>query len=116
MKLNLDPMPGLRAAAEVQINCYFNRIAADNVHRDAAHAAKRTEAREIATGAVASAEFQAEADLRGLSAAEMAALILSKPNAAAARELHRQKVMARIATITTPAYLAALLANVNLAL
>lgn len=99
----LDPMPALRLAKAEAVNRNFNTWALENTQRDQAHAAKRTEAREVTAGAVASAEFQAEADLRSITALELATLILSKSNAAAARELHRQTIMVRIDAAATPA-------------
>lgn len=100
MKLNLDPMPALRTNAVALANQWFNDKA--QPHVDAAHAAKRAVA---SVGAPYPDWFTAEAALRGITADALAALVTSKPDNAAARELHRQKVMMAIAACTTPAEL-----------
>jgi hypothetical protein len=100
MKLNLDPMPALRAVAVTNINAQFNVQA--QPHVDAAHARKR----EIAiAGAPFPAEFSAEAELRGITDTAFAELILSKSANLDARELERQKKLAAIDTAKTPAEL-----------
>jgi hypothetical protein len=101
----LDPMPALRQAKADAVNRSFNMMASDNLHRDQAHAHKRAEAAAVTAGAGPSVEFQAEAELRGIAAVELAALIAAKPNTAAQRELRRQMIMAVIAAAKTPAEL-----------
>lgn len=111
MKLTLDVMPALRRARVEAVNRSFNAIAAEQLHRDQAHAAKRAEASAIVAGVasadpfgpVASDEFAAEAALRNIAVIELAQLVLSKPNEAAQRELRRQQIMARIEAAATPA-------------
>lgn len=103
-----DPMPGLRDKQIEDVNRHFNSLAASNLHRDLAHAHKRAEAAAVVAGTIASAEFQAEADLRGITAAELAEQITAKPNGAAQRELQRQQMLARIAAAQTPDDLAAI--------
>ena len=116
MKLSIDPMPALRDHAAYKMNQYFNTLASDNLHRDQAHANKRAQAAAVAAGEMPSAEFQAEAELRCISAAELAQEILLKPNDMAQRELNRQKLMLRIAKITLPSELAELTSNINRAI
>lgn len=97
MRLSVDPMPALRAARKVVINAAFNNAAAHGVHLDQAHAQKREWAK------VEDARLLPEAELRGISVAELSTLILSKPDALAERELRRQSLMARIEAALTPA-------------
>ena len=96
-----DPMPALREARKAAVNENFSKIAATNLQRDMAHAAKRIEAQAIVGGAVASAEFAAEAELRGITPLELANVVLSKPNEAAQRELRRQQIHALIEAAKT---------------
>lgn len=102
MKLTASPMDALRAAAVTKVNERYNAIAAQNVHRDAAHAAKRTVAAAVLAGATAPAEFVSESTLRGVTAAALAADIASRPNEIAQRELARQTELLAIAAATTP--------------
>lgn len=112
MKLILnDPMPALRLARAEAVNRNFNAIAMENLHRDHAHAEKRAAAMAIVAGAAPGADFQAEADLRCISALDLARLISDKPNNAAARELHRQTVMMKIANASTPGDLETILSQ-----
>ena len=92
-----SPEVALRAKVAEDVNEAYNRLTSNNIHRDLAHAQKRLEASNIASGGEASKEFQVEADLMGISALELAAMILSKPNEAAARELERRKLLIKIA-------------------
>ena len=112
MKLTIDPMPVLRDHAAYRVNQHFNVLASDNLHREQAHAHKRGEAAAIIAGAAPSAEFQAEAELRGITAAELAMLVLAKPNDAAQRELRRQRLLRRIAAIARPAELELLVSDI----
>lgn len=98
-RLNLDPMPALKAAATKAVNEHFNALATANMHRGIAHADKRKAAD---AGEPYPDWFTAEADLRGLSAPEFAALILSKPDATGQRELQRQTHLLRIDAATVP--------------
>jgi hypothetical protein len=100
MKLNLDPMPALRAVAIAKINAQFNTQA--QPHVDAAHDAKRKAA---AAGAPYPDWFTAEAALRGITPEALATLIASKPDNVGARELARQQTLAAIAAATSPAEL-----------
>jgi hypothetical protein len=103
VKLNLDPMPALRAVAVAKINATFNTQA--QPHVDAAHDAKRKAA---ASGAPYPDWFTAEAALRGITPEALAALIASKPDNVGARELSRQQALAAIAAAKTPADLDAI--------
>jgi hypothetical protein len=95
-------LPAMRSAASVRIDAHFNRLAGENLHRDAAHAAKRVVAAGVLSGGHATVEFKAEARLRQITLREFAALIASKPDQPAARELERQKLMRRLGEATTP--------------
>ena len=103
MKLNLDPMPALRAVAVTKINATFNTLAAP--HIDAAHAEKRKAA---AAGAPYPDWFTAEATLRGITPEALAVLIADKPDNIGERELARQQALAAIAAATSPAELDAI--------
>ncbi len=103
MKIVFSPMPSLRAEAIRKVNERYNALAATNIHRDAAHAWKRTIAPAVIAGDEAPDEFAAEAAMLGMSVVDFAALIASKPNDAAQRELNRQREMRAIAAATTPA-------------
>jgi hypothetical protein len=102
VRISSNPMPFLRAAAVVKVNEQFNCQATQNIHRDAAHSHKRTVAAAVLAGAEPTAEFIAEATLRDVSAAALAADIASRPNLAAARELERQRLLLAIEAATTP--------------
>lgn len=98
MRLNLDPMPAIKAAAVKTINEHFSAVSL----RDMAHKWKRDTAASVLAGEVAPDEFAAEAELRGMSVSDFAALVASKPDALAARELARQTALLRIDACRTP--------------
>lgn len=102
MRIVADPMPALRAAAVAKVNERYNYLATQEIHRDAAHAWKRSTAASVLAGDKAPAEFAAEADMLGLSPVAFAELISIKPNAAAQRELDRQTELRAIAAATHP--------------
>jgi hypothetical protein len=95
-------MPVRRAAAVEKINEHFNALATKEVHRDQAHAAKRTAAATLLAGGAAPAWFTAEAEMRGVSTIAFAIDVAGKPDNAAERELKRQQLMLAIAAATTP--------------
>lgn len=97
MKLTIDPMPALRAARKVQVNAAFDQMA--QAHVSQAHAQKRLLA------ATQDERLKPEADMRGITVAELSAIILAKPDDFAERELHRQKIMMAIEGAKTPAEL-----------
>jgi len=100
----IDPMPALRDAAKARVDRSFNTEAAAMAHQDAAYAAKRELAVRALTGDV-SELMAVEADLRGVSVADLASDILTKPDTVAAREMRRQAVLAAIRNAATPAEL-----------
>lgn len=102
MKLIIDPMPVLRQAKADEITMRFNKLAAGNAHTDAAYAHKRLVAAAVAAGSAPTAELQAEACMRKMTALELARLILAKPNVVAQRELQRQELLARVTVALTP--------------
>lgn len=102
MKIAGSPMTAMRAAAVAKVNERYNRLAGQNVHRDAAHAQKRSIAAAVLDGAEAPAEFAGEAALRGVTALALAQEIATKPNEAAQRELARQTELRAIATAARP--------------
>lgn len=100
--LTLDPMPSLRKAKVDQINKAFSAIAALSLHQDQAHAQKREWA------ATLDDRLKPESDLRGTTVADLAALILTKPDDIAEREARRQRLLAAIAAAKTPTELDAI--------
>lgn len=102
MRIVVDPMPALRAAAVAKVNERFNYLASQNLHRDAAHAHKRAVAAAVIAGEVPPAEFAAEAALRGVEPKWLAFDIESRPNESAQRELARQTELLAIAAAARP--------------
>jgi hypothetical protein len=102
MKITVDPMPGLKLDKLRRVNENFNTKAMESLHRDQAHAQKRLWAQ---TNDPALAP---EATMRGITVEELSAIILSKPNAGAERELQRQTIMKKIEQAQTPAELDAI--------
>lgn len=105
-----DPMPAIRKAAMATVDGVFNQLALESLHRDHAHASKRA----VVVSGQFTPEFLAEAGARGISPADLAILVLSKPDNQASRELARQKIMLSIERAATPAEIDGILANVNL--
>lgn len=98
--MRLDYMSKRRAELKAAVNAAFNTTAQSHVAM--AHAQKR------AWAETQDARLQAEADLRGISIADFAALILSNPDTVAERELQRQRIMMHIDAATTSAELDAI--------
>ena len=94
MKFTIDPMPALRTARKDRVNGAFNQTAGSHVSQ--AHAQKRLWA------TTQDERLKPEADLRGITVAELSALILTKPDDLAERELHRQRLMLAIESAQTP--------------
>lgn len=111
VSITISAIAGKKSAVIGQVNARFNDIARENLHRDAPHADKRSIAASVAAGGTATPEFAAEAALRGITPSALSALILSKPNAAAQRELRRQQIMAKIDAATTIDELQAILSQ-----
>jgi aminopeptidase N len=101
MKIAIDDMPKRRANAVAEVNRVFNELALQNAHRDQAHDRKREIASQIANVTPPEA-FAVEAEMRGISVEDLAALILSKFDARDMRELERQKLLSRIEAAKTP--------------
>lgn len=97
MKLCIDPMPTLRQARKDKVNAAFNSLAGSHIAQ--AHAQKRLWA------TTQDERLRPEADLRGITVAELSALILAKPDTFAERELERQRIMLAIDAAKTPAEL-----------
>lgn len=109
----VDPMPAIRKAAMATVDGLFNHLAHEHLHRDHAHASKRSIARLVVAGGAPTPEFMAEATVRGATPTDLASLILSKPDKHAGRELARQKIMLKIDHAATPAEVDGILANVE---
>jgi hypothetical protein len=97
VRATFDPMPALREAKKERVNAAFNDWAASTAHVDQAHVQKREWA------SARDPRLQAEAELRGMSLDDLAALILSKTDELAAREAKRIAIMMKIDKATTPA-------------
>jgi hypothetical protein len=112
MKIDTDPMPLLRIAARDKVDMAFNADAQRHLHRNAAHVAKRAAAQRLLAGEPVTA-LDEEAALRGLSSADLARLILTKPDEIMEREVCRQRVFAAIAQAATPAALDDIVKNLS---
>lgn len=105
----------LRAIASNKVNRAFSLEASQNAHKALAYPEKRASAEAVLSGGAPSAEFVAEAALRGLSLEEMAQLVISKPvPTIAQRELDRQKLMFQIEASEDPSELEAIVAGVGM--
>jgi hypothetical protein len=110
MRITVDPMPHLRERARWRVDAQFNAQAMP--HRDAARAAKRAAAKRVLAGE-SEASLDEEAALRAVTALELAALILSKPDELQEREIKRQRLLKAIADAATPAGLDAALVGLS---
>jgi hypothetical protein len=108
-----DPISAHREIAKERIDSWFNGIATANAHVDQVHAVKRAAAQKIIDGDTTVTALDAEAALRNITPAELAAIIVAKPDELAARELHRQKLLAKIKTLNGVAELEALAVDVS---
>lgn len=106
MRIEIDPMPALRADAERKINEHFNALAAVSIQQDAEHAAKRAEAVKDR-----SPTLEAEAALTGTTGVALAAVIMSKTDNVLTRGLVRRKAVLAARKASTPDELAAILAS-----
>lgn len=111
----IDPLAPMREIAVARVNGYYNRKAQDLLHKEKAYPEKRAAAETLLSGGTATDELIAEAALTGITVEELAQTIVSKPVVSTAqRELERQQVMHKIATIGTPKELEDMLLSMNL--
>ncbi|MGL5166623.1 MAG: hypothetical protein ACRC9K_12120 [Afipia sp.] len=103
MKISMDPMAKLRAAAAERTNSHINAMAVSDAHRDMAHRRKREIARDICDGKAGNEAFSAEAQLRGVPVLDFARSIKDRPDIIDERELHRQRTLLAIDAAATPA-------------
>lgn len=87
--------------AVARVNGYFNSLA--QPHRDAAHAMKRSAAK---VGDPYPDWFAQEAELRDITPAALADLVLTKHDPLEYRELHRQRALMAVESARTPSELA----------
>ncbi len=116
MRVSLDPFPDRKTAAIAQVNAHFASVAASVAMQESAWTRKREIARAVRAGDWAGMAIAKEAELRGLTPAQLADLILSKPDPAAladARELRRQTALLAIDAAQTPAELDAIIAGLG---
>jgi hypothetical protein len=113
MKISLDPLKQFKQEAESRVEGYFNRLASSSVQKTQEHELKRREAQNVLDGKL-SGLLEAEALFTNTTSAELAAVILSKPNEAAERALQRRKAILGIRHATTRAEIDYWLAELNL--
>jgi len=106
MRVSIDPVPALRAAAEERAN--FHHAANGQT---IAHDCKRRAAEQFMAGGDASKEFQDAAAIEGLTVVQFASLILSKPDEIMQNENKRRKMIVAIRKATTPQELQEALAS-----
>ena len=98
MKITLNPLDQLKKRAIRRIN--FHRVAGV---QDLAHDRKRQLARDVAGGAAPSPEFVRAAEIEALAPAELARVILSKPDVLMVAENARRSLIVQIMSATTAA-------------
>jgi hypothetical protein len=105
----------LRIVAVARVNEHFNRRSHELSHIDHAHGRKRHVAAAVRAGEPIDGAhpFFKEAEMRGLSLEDFAALIASKPDNISERELKRQQVIQQIEQADTPAALDAITRTVG---
>lgn len=106
MKLQIDPMPALRASATERLNAHYANRVVVSAQRALAHRRKAEQAAAVVGGKSAPAAFASEAELRGMNVTDFAALVLSKSadsDALDALELERQRRLLAIEAAATPA-------------
>jgi hypothetical protein len=117
MKVELQSsMTSRIASAQESINAHFASVGAQSAAIDAIHTRKREIAADVKAGQAAPDAFQQEAELRGVTADDLADLILSKPCpivAADERELQRQRILLAVEAAKTPADIEAALSALN---
>jgi hypothetical protein len=116
MRVLLDPFPERKAAAVAAVNAHFVALAASVAMQEAAWKRKREIARGVKAGDWAGMAIAKEAELRGISPAQLADLILSKPDPATladARELNRQTALLAIDAAKTPSELETILSGLG---
>lgn len=98
MKLSINPLPALVARAEFYVNTSWAPRP-----QDLAHDRKRRLAEQATAGGKVSPEFAAAAELEGMTTFELAALILSKPDALMERENRRRAIIVALRAATSRA-------------
>ncbi|ETR75922.1 hypothetical protein X566_20210 [Afipia sp. P52-10] len=109
--MKIDPMPALRVSATLKINADFNRRASETLHRDHAYRRKREVANAVLRGEQLEPKhaFAREAEMRGVTLIDLAAIVAAKPDAIDEREARRQELLIAIDQAATPDELAAIL-------
>lgn len=106
MKITMDPMPALRAAATARVNSAFE--SATSTHRSQAHRRKKEIATAVVAGGASTPEFAEEAALRNITVQAFAELIAGKPDPIDQQELKRQKLLLALVNAKTPQDVAAI--------
>ena len=118
MRVDLDPMPSLRADAVERVNARFSIEAIRGQFKESVYGRKRAVALSVLDGSRLPDDhpFVAEGALRGLSQDEFAHLIADKPDASAesdARELCRQRLLLAISAAKSPAEIDGIFADIE---
>lgn len=118
MRVEIDPMPALRADAIERVNARFSIETARAQFKEGVYARKRAIAQSILDGNRLPDDhpFVAEGALRGLSQEEFAILIADKPDASAesdAREMCRQRLLMAISAAKSPAEIDEIFADIE---
>jgi precorrin-6B methylase 1 len=104
-------MPSARAAAEAKLARHFAPS-----YTDAAHARKRAAAELVAIHGInyASHEFNAAAAIEGMSAQQLAAAIIVKPDEVLARDNERRRLVKAVRAAADPAAIADILTKAGI--
>lgn len=116
MKLVLDSMPQLIAAAQQRVDARFTALDVEASRKERIWIYKRAEAQKYLDGDGCDQAFMAEAEARGLSVGEFAQFILTKPQVDSFfkdRELLRQKALLQLEACKDPEQLKQVEANVR---
>lgn len=105
MKIKADPVPAAKQRAESRVNVVFAANA-----QNIAHYNKRQTALAVLGGGEASPEFAEAARIEGMSVADYAALIASKPDEMMQAENRRRSIVVAIRAATSVEEVADLLA------
>lgn len=107
MRLEFDPMTKPRAACVAKVNAHFAALELAAAHKERVYIRKREIAWNIMEGVRLADDhpFVEEARLRGLPQEEFARDVINKPDVSSAadgRELHRQRILLRLAAAKAP--------------
>lgn len=108
----IDQMRIHRDEARGKVDSYFSDLLKQQLHRDTIHAEKRKAAERLLNGEQ-HALLDPEAQLRGMTAIDLARLIVSKPNDLFDRENRRQTIFKTIEQAADPQALDDILRSIS---